>query len=553
MDRDEKRRDASAQPMRVDRTAGVVAAVLFALGLLLRVWVLGRAPLTADQAVVGLMAREILHGHFFAFYWGQSYGGGEPYVVAALFALFGQSRVVLGLAPVLLDAVAALLVWRIGRRLFDTRVGVLAALLFWLWPEVYLYLSTVEYGFRYLALVCGLAVLLFALRIAGARPSRLRDWAGLGLFLGLGWWCTPEIVYYAVPALLWIAYRALQTRTWPRPAGVLAFIGATALGALPWLGANVGHGYPSFHQVAQQYTQAWAGRLGVFFQHVLPLVLGLRLRGSGAWLGGPALGLAAYVLLGLAVLAWTVRLAMSRRALPLVFFVVLFPFAYAYAPYSAFWNDGRYALYLAPVVALLAASGLRELARPSPRLARAAPVLGVAAALALTAAAALQLAPYQPAVGSQGPRSTWTTWSADPNRWVEPLATALERAHVRGAYAGYWVAYPLTFEARGGVVAADTRVNRYPPYLAAAEHSPRQAWVFARSAMLPALNAAAGTHPWFIDGSLTAADLQSYLKHHNIAFRVANAGFFTIVYPARAVVPGVVRRSMGTQAPRPQG
>ena len=350
-DRGEPSSPASAvtsNPVRLGHAMGVAAALLFALGLFLRLWILGRAPVNADQAVVGLMAGEILHGHFFAFYWGQSYGGGEPYVVAALFALFGQSRLVLGLAPILLDAVGTLLVWRIGRRLFDQRVGVLASLLFWLWPEVYLYLSTVEWGFRYLALVCGLAVLLFSLRLADHHPSRLLDWVGLGLSLGLGWWCSPEIAYYAAPALLWIVYRSIGTRTWPRPTGVLLFLGATALGALPWLGANVGHGYPSLQPVAQQLSQAWVGRFGVFFQHVLPLVLGLRLRGSGDWLGGPAFGLTACLLLGSVLLAWTVLLALRRRALPLVFFVVLFPFAYTYAPYSAFWNDGRYALYLRP-------------------------------------------------------------------------------------------------------------------------------------------------------------------------------------------------------------
>ena len=142
-----------------------------------------------------------------------------------------------------------------------------------------------------------------------------------------------------------------------------------------------------------------------------------------------------------------------------------------------------------------------------------------------------------PALGSHGPRATWTSWTADPNGWVKPLVAALERAHVSGAYAGYWLAYPLTFEARGRVVAADPGVNRYPPYLAAAEHSPRQAWVFARSATLPALNVAAGAHPWSVDWSLTAADLKSYLRRHGVAYRVESAGFFTIVYPARAVVP----------------
>jgi hypothetical protein len=517
-------RDGS-QPIRLVGTR-LAVAVLFALGLFLRLWILGRAPINADQAVVGLMAREILHGHLFAFYWGQSYGGGEPYVAAALFALFGQSRVVLGLAPILLDAVAALLVWRIGRRLFDGRTGVLAALLFWLWPEVYLYLSTVEYGFRYLALVCGLAVLLFALRLAGVRPSHLLDWAGLGLFLGLGWWCTPEIVYYAVPALLWVAWPAMRTRT---------FVAMTAVGALPWLVANVGHGFPSVVAGGQLDVGAWAVRLGVFFQHVLPLVFGLRLRGSGAWLGGPGLGTALYVLLGACLIAWVALLARNRRALPLVAFVLLFPFAYTYAPFSGFWMDGRYALYLAPVLALLVAAALCELAGGSWRVLRPARLLGVVALLALTAGAVLSLAPYVPLAGSHGPRASWTSWSADPNQWIEPLVAALERARVDGAYAGYWVAYPLTFAARERVVAADPGVDRYPPYLATAARSPRQAWVFPRQSTLPELNAAAGAHPWLPKWTLTLAAFESYLKLHAIAYRSQDAGYFTIVYPARAV------------------
>ena len=42
-------------------------------------------------------------------------------MVAAMFALFGQSSFTLGLTPVVLDVVAAVLVWRIGRRLFGSK------------------------------------------------------------------------------------------------------------------------------------------------------------------------------------------------------------------------------------------------------------------------------------------------------------------------------------------------------------------------------------------------------------------------------------------------
>jgi len=529
-----------------DHLTRVAVALLVALGLFLRIWILGRAPITSDQAVVGLMAREILHGHLSVFYWGQNYGGGEPYMVAVLFYLFGESRLALGLAPILLDAIAALLVWRIGRRLFDPRTAVLAALIFWIWPEVYLYLSTVEYGFRFLTLVCGLALLHFALRLAESRMSRLADWAALGLFLGLGWWCSPEIVYYAVPALLWLIYRVVRSRVRPPPAGVVLFVAMTALGALPWLAANVGHGYPSLQYVSQTFSVTWAGRVDIFFRHIAPLVLGVRLRGSGDWLVSHVFGATLYFLLAALVLTWVVLLALKRQAGPLVVFVVLFPLVYASSPFSWYWNDGRYAVYLAPVLALLVASALCRVGRGSSQLARAAPFVGLIAALALTAGAAARLAPYVPLAGSNGSRSGWTSWKADPDEWLRPLVTTLERSHVGGAYAGYWVAYALTFEAHGQVVAADPGNDRYPPYLSAIARSPRQAWVFPRPSTLKALNAAAGVHPWLPGRYWALADFESYLRRHNVAYRSENSGYFTIVYPARAVGAAVVLRTPGT-------
>ncbi len=79
--------------MRFRRSTRVGAALLAAFGPFVRLCVLDRNPLSFDQAVVGLMAHEIPRGHFFAFYWGQHCDGGEPYLVAAVFALFGQSHV----------------------------------------------------------------------------------------------------------------------------------------------------------------------------------------------------------------------------------------------------------------------------------------------------------------------------------------------------------------------------------------------------------------------------------------------------------------------------
>jgi len=107
------------------------------------------------------------------------------------------------------------------------------------------------------------------------------------------------------------------------------------------------------------------------------------------------------------------------------------------------------------------------------------------------------------------------------------------------------VAYPLTFAARGHLVAAAPDVDRYHPYLATVARSSRQAWVFPRAATLGALNAAVGAHPWLPNRTLTLADLESYLKRHAIAYRREDAGYFTIVYPLRAVAPAAVAGEAG--------
>jgi hypothetical protein len=187
------------------------------------------------------------------------------------------------------------------------------------------------------------------------------------------------------------------------------------------------------------------------------------------------------------------------------------------------------------VLALLLASALRAIARGSPRLARVAPVLGLVVALALTVGAAARLAPYTPGGGSGGARPGWTSWSADPDQWLRPLITALEGSRVGGAYASYWVAYALTFDAHGRVTSADPGNDRYPPYLAAIARRRRQAWVFPRPSRLTALNAAVGVHPWLPARSLSLTDFVRYLRHHDVAYRCRNAGYFTVVYPARVV------------------
>ena len=318
----------------------------------LRLYALGRGTINSDQAVVGLMAREILHGHFFAFYWGQNYGGPEAYVVAAVFALFGSSAFTLGLyAPCFYAPARSCSCGVIGKRMFGASVGAVAAIAFWVWPETYVTSSTVEDGFRWLALICGLTVLLTVLRIGDGDGTRV-DWAALGLGAGVGWWSTPEITYFLVPSGVYLVARIIQRQAKVPLASLLLGLAAAIVGSLPWWWHNLSQHFDSFAGPPQPAPPGPGGaywwHLGIFDRYVVPLLLGLRLRLTGQWIGPSNVTPHLVNVTIVVLLGWLVYLAVRGRAWLLVLYVAAFPFLYAAQPFSWYWKDGRYAIFLAP-------------------------------------------------------------------------------------------------------------------------------------------------------------------------------------------------------------
>ena len=541
------------------------------------------------------MAQQILHGHFFAFYWGQSYGGAEPYVVAAMFALFGQSSFTLGLTPVVLDVVAAILVWRIGRRLFGSTVAVGAGLLFWVWPEAYVFESTQEWGFRYVALVSGLAVMLLAIRIAqrgeptahfgSGSPWTVQtiissttvhrlDWLALGLFAGVGWWATPEVVYYLVPAGIFLGWRLLRRRVEFRPGLLMLTVAGAVVGAFPWLWANAQsrHHLISLRSIPAQPDPSYTSHLSIFFIHIVPIVLGLRLRsewilqkarwssGSG-WLVNPsgsgwatAIGEIAFAAALVGILIWMVVLIRRRQALVLVGAALLFPFVYAVSPYSWDWHDGRYGLFLAPIVSLLVASGVYAAFEPCGR-ARLAMSLAIVAGLALTLTAVTQLDPYTPAP-SIASRSGWFAWSSNPNPGVVDLAKSLESAHLDHVFASYYVSWALDWESPGfQITASDVRYSRYEPYyLTVANSRSPAAWLFVEpgsaQSLEPDFDLSPGQFdPGCLDGAtdvcIHPGTFEAYLARQGIGYRVLHVGRWIAVEPARPIPETALRALRG--------
>ena len=171
-------------------------------GVLLRSGCWCTFPCGATRRSSACMAKSIDSGHFSAFYWGQHYGGLEPYVVAAVLEIGGGGEPALNATPAVLAAVAAVLVAGIavaaGR---DRLTAAGRGRAVWVWPYVVVWQSVREGGFREATLCCGLTALLCCVR---ACRSRAGPWTFLllGVALGLGWWASPEIVYFVRPCLV---------------------------------------------------------------------------------------------------------------------------------------------------------------------------------------------------------------------------------------------------------------------------------------------------------------------------------------------------------------
>ena len=512
---------------------GPLVATIVVVGLAalaLRLWFLGNAPINSDEATVGLMAHQILHGHTSAFYWGQGYGGVEPYAVAALMAVFGQSPLTLTATPVLLGILGALLVWRIGLRLFPSVAAASAAALSWVWSESALWNSTRELGLHQVCLTLGLVALLWALRVVQGLRSpagdRLLDWAVLGGAVGLGFWASPEIVYFAAPAgiVVLLALRGRAVAESVTRVGISVV--AAVIGALPWVVVAAGGGTGSLPASPVPYLS----RLGTFFSHVLPMTLGLRVEGAGAWEGPPAVAQALYALV-LAAVVWAVFVVALRvrDGRVLVLCAALYPFLYAAFPTSWFWNDGRYAVAVSPVLSLLVMGALWQAVRP--------PAVRWAACGVLAAALASTLVAFNVGYGAIAHPTLLTRWTADPNPAITSLADRLESAGVTHAYAGYWVANDLTFLSGGRVVAKSLDVDRNPPQAAGVGGTPPAGWIFVGGDRLGAVAAQLGSATELDALPAGETGLTAWLGAHHVPYRRLPAGLFDVIIPARRVSP----------------
>jgi hypothetical protein len=477
------------QPLSSRALRGVVLGGVVA-GIALRVWLLRLATgvLDSDEAIVGLMARHMLHQHqFTTFYWGQNYGGSlTAMFMAAVFAVFGSSTATLKSVPIVMSAIAAVLVWRVGRRTIGAQGAAIAAVTFWVWPTNYVWLSTKERGFYWACLILGLAFLLVVLQLV-EQPRSWPRWVALGLLGGLGWWTSPQILYFAVPGLAWLAIR-LRKDAWR----VVAAIPGAFIGSLPWLIWNMRNDWAALVPRSHQFDKGYVGNVKVLGRHGVPVALGLNI--AERWLV-PVV----FPVLYIALLVATAIAVGLRRDRPwlLVLVVLAFPLLWGGFPVSGVVGEGRYVMFLLPALLLLVMFAARY------------PVLQVVvlvAALGVSIDGVHRLdcctSPFAPDIAM--PRDT------------HPVIAALDRHHIARIEGDYWIVYRVAFETDERIIGSPRIFKRQPAYERAVAADPHPAAVFVAASTL-------------------GRDYRRGLQRLGVGYARYPAGRFVIYRPARAV------------------
>ena len=416
---------------RVPRPAGglhptQLAAIALA-GIALRAYVL-QSPIgafDADEATSALVSRQVLDGTFPAFIRPLHHGGTIlAYPRAPLLALFGPSPLVMKLTETVVYAVACLVTWRLGRRIFSERAAQLGAGVMWVYPPATVWESTKVMLYYTPAVLFAVCALLLCVRLY--QDNRPRDIAWLGLVFGLSMWSHPIALYVAVPAVGWlVANRPHLLR------GMWRAVPTGLIGVFPWLWANLHNGWGSLEQPTGAEKSTFWARLTGFFEAMLPRLAGLRNQYLGGWYLAPLSGIAYAALMVAALVA--LRRWKGERTL-LLTVAIAYPFLFSVPRNSVFVDEPRYGMALVPVLALCVGYGITRLFRP-----RALSLVAVGA-LALISIVSLRHVVVQTADGQRydvlRPVSTDELWDE------------LRAERIEVAYADYWIGYRLQFEQR---------------------------------------------------------------------------------------------------------
>lgn len=157
---------------------------------------------------------------------------GLPLFLMPFVALFGSGAMAIAVANMVLYMIGAIAAWDLGRKIFTPQVGILAALLFTIWPSRLLCAALAsKENLTVAMLLAGTTLCLGAFQSSGRRSWFFA--AGAGVSFGLAALAQPGLVLF-VAAVPIIFRSAFSVRLQPYIARSVVVIGCAVMCLLPW-------------------------------------------------------------------------------------------------------------------------------------------------------------------------------------------------------------------------------------------------------------------------------------------------------------------------------
>ncbi len=251
--------------------------LLVGIGLRLYYMMAPETRLSADEAVYGVQALNILQGERSVFYYNQNYTGTlSAFVTAAFFGLFGIHDYLVKL-PIFLFSIGFLFSsYFLAKLVFNSRNYALLSLLltaitspFWMnWT------TRAGTGYPETMVFGNLIFILIIKNVYDKLNSRAQtvSFFLMGIFAGLGYWVQPTIIYYLLPSAAFVFFwkpKIFLTRLFL--AGILGFV----LGSLTVIVFNINHSNLNTQSLFHKPFGVKKAMVE-FFTVGLPIMFGLR-------------------------------------------------------------------------------------------------------------------------------------------------------------------------------------------------------------------------------------------------------------------------------------
>jgi 4-amino-4-deoxy-L-arabinose transferase-like glycosyltransferase len=189
---------------------------------------------TDDTAFYAFAGKSLAEGKGYTNFYGfptAQWPPAYPFMLAASFKAFGDNIVIPKIANALAGGLACLLIYLIAAKVFDRRIGLLAAFLFAVLPGQ-IYFSTLLMTESLTPALVGLMLLLLLMWVVERKEARWYQHAAIGVLFGVALLARGEAVMLVLAALLIWKLAVPAWRLFARQAGV--FLVAAALTVMPW-------------------------------------------------------------------------------------------------------------------------------------------------------------------------------------------------------------------------------------------------------------------------------------------------------------------------------